>query len=126
LVRRGNKLKSKKIMLNLRFLVKKISKLSYFFVFFFCFFNLYPVIGLRDLRLGGSKKEIPIVLSLKRRIYLVRKRLLKGVIAKNHINLNKLADLIVKSFYMKGDAVQDLMSDYDKGIRNSYLLSLLK
>lgn len=126
LIRKGNKLKSKMVMSNLRYLVKKEVNLSYFIIFFFCFFNLYPVIGLRNIRLGGAKKEIPITLSFKRRVFLVRKKLLKGIIIKNHINIKSLVDIIVKTFYMKGNAVNELMEDYNTGVTNSYLLHLVK
>jgi ribosomal protein S7 len=126
LIRRGNKLKSKLIMLKLRGLVKKEARASYFVVFFFCFFNIYPVIGLRSVRLGGSKKEIPMVLTLKRRVFLVRRLLLKGVLNKKSINLNLLANVIVSTFKMKGRAVSELMDSYNTGVTNSYLLQLIK
>ena len=125
-IRKGCKLKSKRLMLELKSIVKKATKVTYFVVFFFCFFNLYPVIGLRPLRLGGQKKEIPVLLSLRKRVFLVRKLLLKNVLKKKTLDLKILSDIIINTFYMKGRAVNELMESYKVGATNNYLLHLIK
>ena len=79
-IKKGNKVKSKKILDNAFFLVSKKTGFSFCYILYTLFLKLNIFVEAKKVRIKRRSVVVPFSISLKRRSYLVTKWLMQSVL----------------------------------------------
>jgi len=79
-IKKGKKVKSKKILDNAFFLVSKKTGFSFCYILYTLFFKLIIFVEAKKVRIKRRSVVVPFSISLKRRSYLVTKWLMQSVL----------------------------------------------
>jgi len=127
MLKKGKKIKNQNIYIYIKEEIKKKTETNPFWVIYFAFKNLLPVIDTKKKRLGSTKKEIPILITNKKQtkdvvswLYNINK------ISKRTIELLYIVEEIILSYEKKSKGYKCKMNRYMQGIQNMYLIFLIK
>lgn len=128
LVKKGKKHYSIKLFNDLIYVLKKSTKINPIFLILIAVLNSLLKIHFIKIRLGGSKKEIPVPLGFERQIKFAITDMLSYVKTKRNksINVKKLANLICYCYNNEGPIIKSNYTLYQKAIENKVLLNFMK
>lgn len=128
LVKKGKKEYAIKLFNNLKYLLKKRTKKNPNFLILVAVLNSLLKVHFIKIRLGGSRKEIPVPLAFERQIKFAITEMLYNVKTKQNksINLKKLVNLICFCYKKTGPVIKRNYFLYKKAIENKVLLNFIK
>jgi len=127
-LKKGNKLKGQKFLYNLKYILKKNSKVDSNFILLLSLIKSILRIFFIKIKLGGAYKEIPMPLLNERQIRFVVKdyfRFSKSTKSRN-ISINNLNNLILLTCKKRGKLISKNYRAYKKALDSRILLSLIK
>ncbi len=128
LVKKGKKVYSIKLFNKLKYFLKKKTKKNPNFLLLVAILNSLLKVHFIKIRLGGSKKEIPVPLDFERQIKFAITEMLYNVKTKQNksINVKKLVNLICFCYKKRGPVLKRNYFLYKKAIENKVLLNFIK
>lgn len=128
LLKRGNKTYALKLVNNLKYIIKKISKKDFNFLFLNTILNSIIKFYFIRKKMGGSIKEIPMPITYKRQIGILMKTLIKLSLSKrtHNPNINNIALLIFLTNRNKGPLIIKKYRAYRKALDSRFLLYLIR
>jgi len=123
-LKRGNKERSFRFLLELKYKLKKKIKNDPNIVLFMALIKSMFKFYFIKLRLGSTKKDLPMATSKYRQVRVVIKNLIKLANSKKNRSLNiiKLCNLIILSSKKKGPLIIKNNKNYRKALNNRSLL----
>jgi ribosomal protein S7 len=127
-LKKGNKACALKLLNNLKYILKKNTKVDSNLLFLITLLNSLTKFHFIKKKRGGSLKEIPIPISYKRQSGFIIKNLIRLSLSKRTFNpsVNNLALLIFLTNRNKGPLIYRKYRLYKKAIDNKFLLYLIR
>jgi ribosomal protein S7 len=128
LIKQGKKAYSVKLLNELQYCLKKNTKKNPNFLILVAVFNSLLKIHFIKIRLGGSRKEIPVTLAFNRQVKFAITEMLYHVKTKRgkSIDIKKLVNLICFCYKGSGPLIKRNFLLYKKAMDNKILLNFIK